>query len=648
MSKLCSVCGNEIPDEEATVIDGQVLCHEHFEELYVSCDCCGQLIRRDQTRTATDGKIVCEDCIGNEYDVCAECGDLVPSFRLNVVNEDCYDEIIVCNHCLNTSDSLFTCDCCGNTYTDNHLAHGDGFSAICEGCIDNYSHCAACGDLVHEDNLYYCDEDEEYYCESCYHEARRRQRRGINSYGFKPLPIFGTTDSHDGTDRYTGTELTFGVELECDKGSNPSVTAYEITDLTDRVYCKHDGSLDNGYEVVTHPGTLAWHMNVFPWADIIRISRDHNFTSHDARTCGLHIHIGREQLGTDDAMRRRTIANMILLTSVMWPEVCQFSRRNGDMHWCHMNEGIFALRLGMDEQRAANTVCDKSYWQDRYVAVNVQNSNTIELRFNRGTLKLSTIYACLQLASNLTLFAKEHTMNECLDAKWDDVVHFREYDELTSYVNSRFAGWTANESERPTTRFRVGLEPEVEVVHTDKSTRASLVTEGAELMPEGTWARLGDLVILTERYQSGSPRVGSIGLCIETNGDIYDTGFVWSDPNHTGHRHISARFRDSQWYVPADHYRVIRRFRNGQTPDREANLRMLSESSVMPGDMVTTGDPNEFGTLLYSFDLGGVNVIAGLVQLDDGSPNRIVNHNGDGMTTDNSCRYIMPSYLHRV
>ena len=309
MSKLCAICGTEIPDGEEFEMDGQVLCKEHFDELYTTCDCCGAIVRIDDCTTVADGDNVCEDCLDREYAHCDDCGEYYPVSDIHFVNDRHWefvpgrgyvrvgDGMYVCEDCLD-SDDYFQCSDCGEWHTNDRRELSDDDVDICCDCADNWRVCSECGTVIRESRVYWGDDDEPY-CESCYND-----RCGvIHDYGYKPRPVFGTTDQYDGRTSYNGEDFTFGVELECDKGRNPRRAAGDIQDLTNRVYCKHDGSLDNGYEVVTMPGTLAWHMIVFPWDRIVEISRDYGFRSHDAKTCGLHIHIGRKQFGANDAKR---------------------------------------------------------------------------------------------------------------------------------------------------------------------------------------------------------------------------------------------------------------------------------------------------------------------------------------------------------
>lgn len=648
MSKLCAICGTEIPDGEEFEIDGQVLCEEHFDELYTTCDCCGAIVRIDDCTTVANGDTVCEDCLDREYTLCDDCGEYHPSEDVYEVNNRHWefivgrgyvrigDSIMVCEDCLENSDRYFQCYDCEEWHIRDRLEMSDGERYICCDCADNWRVCTDCGDVIPESRVYWDDNDDPY-CEYCYNEHRHS---AIHEYGYKPRPVFGTTDANDGSTRYDGEDFTFGVELECDNGSNPRDAAHDIQDLTDRVYCKHDGSLNDGYEVVTMPGTLAWHMNKFPWADIVSISRDYNFTSHDARTCGLHVHIGRKQFGKDWKEQNAAVARLILLTNAVWPEICHFSRRNGDMHWASRNEGFDIIRAGMTPATAIDRILDRAYSQGRYLAVNIQNDSTVELRFNRGTLKLGTIYACIQLANNLAVFAKEHTMDECINAKWDDVVHCREFDELTTYVNRRFASYDADSQYRPTTTYSseaVAPEPEGTSVNDVYELLTNHGTE-YELGDVDIPAYPGDLVLLTsdplDSHDRRGPRAYAFGTCLDNSGRC-----LFNDHEHDMHRNSRYDLPARQWMVNYDSYRIVRGLRhNTRVPSREALLALANRGLTIGDTVVVAGHTGIVANVLpckdiiasFGHDTGvSYNV---LVHFDDSFPG----HDGD-MFDDTNC-----------
>ncbi|MEI3506028.1 MAG: hypothetical protein V8Q32_00590, partial [Anaerotignum faecicola] len=61
-------------------------------------------------------------------------------------------------------------------------------------------------------------------------------------------------------------------ELEIDEGGGFEANAKELLKLANSeadqfIYCKSDGSLSEGFEIVSHPFTLDYHINEFPSDD---------------------------------------------------------------------------------------------------------------------------------------------------------------------------------------------------------------------------------------------------------------------------------------------------------------------------------------------------------------------------------------------
>lgn len=634
MSILCEICGQEIPDGEEVIIDGQHLCGgcfgamyvqcdecgvvhklsemtpviewryvngtreqkqvcpECLEREYVQCDDCGGWVRKDAAYVTFDGRTICEDCYGNDYFTCEDCGEVFPFEQGTTVNPGCRDEAVVCESCL---DNYTQCDCCEEYFSPDRIWETDscgrnGIYAICDNCSNDYIVCEGCNSIVPLDEVEYDEDDDAYYCHRCADSC------AIHNYGYKPEAIFGTTDyDTDGRSFYNGDELTFGVELECDKGEDPFEAARDVQKLTKRLYIKHDGSLSNGYEIVTHPGTLAWHMNSFPWANVCKVSLDHGFKSHDARTCGLHIHIGTAQFGKTTRERDAVSAKIAALTDVLWPEVEQFSRRGvgGCSNWAEHDNVVSAIRAGMDEDNACRAMFSKAEREGRYLAVNVQNVNTTELRFNRGSLKPETILASLQLASNLTKFAMTHTVNECLDAKWDDIMNVDVYEELTAYVNERFAEFTPDNSTRLTPSFRVG--DEIRIPESDNKSDAS-VAECFEwrLAERDEHIEEGSIILCNNIPEDERPYTDAVA--VENHMGVHVgrfEGAAWAGSNNGQglHRNCDHAVSRGQWNVNNGCLSIATRLRNGADIQTDSVYEALKRG-FMPGDLVTIIDPD--------------------------------------------------------
>ena len=166
-----------------------------------------------------------------------------------------FDESYLCEACLRRE--TFICRDCGDRHWNDDSADGD----LCQTCYDeDYVRCERCDAVIHYDDACY-HEDEEYhdhpYCRDCFDMDEI-----IHDYYYKPEPIF-----------YGDGPRYLGVELELDDGGENEFCASKLLDIAnaqkEHMYIKHDGSLDDGFECVTHPMTLDYHINQMPWRAIL-------------------------------------------------------------------------------------------------------------------------------------------------------------------------------------------------------------------------------------------------------------------------------------------------------------------------------------------------------------------------------------------
>ena len=388
----------------------------------VKCRDCERMILREEAIEYDDGYL-CESCFGDDYIVCADCGCIVPVSDSNIVSEGHRSERVVCGRCL---DQYARCSACGEYITENDVWARDDYRTICTSCSHNYHICEDCESIVHQDYARYSSEDCCYYCQDCYDE---RNQSYIEEYSYKPYPEFcGNSDEF----------LYLGVELEVDKGSNLYSTTKELCDNFKDIYLKHDGSLTSaGFEIVSHPATLEYHLNTLGWNRIMSICKENGFLSHDASTAGLHVHLSREFLGKDETEQDLNIAKLIILFDRWWDKyIVPFSRRNVET----MERWAAKPSLDYIDTDTEPDIVNKVKWyksDGRYKAINLQNDNTIEFRLFRGTLKLNTFIASLQFVVVITRFVKSVKLNDIFTAKWSDVFGCTEYEELNQYLKER-------------------------------------------------------------------------------------------------------------------------------------------------------------------------------------------------------------------
>lgn len=333
-----------------------------------------------------------------------------------------FDEQALCPACLEEETTL--CDHCGERIWRDD-AQGNDNTTLCTRCYDyEYTTCERCGALIRNSEAYYSDDNEdEPYCYECY--ENERHDRSIEDYCYKPEPIF----YGDGA-RY------FGVELEIDGVGETDNHAKRIlaegNHLEEHIYCKHDGSLDDGFEIVTHPMTLDYHTNQMPWPGILHEAIAMGYTSHQAKTCGLHIHVNRNTFGATEQEQDAPIARVLYFFEKHWEELLKFSRRT------EYQLKRWAARYGYkDQPKEILDHAKKGYGGGRYTCVNLTNYDTVEFRMFRGTLKLNTLIATLQLVNQICDVAISLSDEEMTALSWTSFVEMVHQPELIQYLKER-------------------------------------------------------------------------------------------------------------------------------------------------------------------------------------------------------------------
>lgn len=405
------------------------------------CDHCACIIEDDNEEMIyiPDDGWVCKSCIELEYEFCAICktyhkkGECHSVLTISPIT-GLEETMTICEDCLNSNGSdFYRCEDCHKWHdrrVNDYVDTGYGYR-ICYSCFDSgrYAMCEDCHAAYLKTDLFEVPGSSGLLCAEC---KRRFERNAIRGYSYKPTPKFKANKKSDQFDTDQDIkDLLFGVELEIDKGRDDVGCANELVHSNSDIYCKHDGSLSCGVEIVTHPCTLNYHLNELGWDGIVAIARKYGFTSHEAKTCGLHVHVGRRQLG-DINERDKTIAKIVLAVNRHWDNMVKFARRlPSQLHWAEKNEIDFDD--AEDEEQLIGLALETEE-AGRYQAVNLCNTNTIEFRIFRGSLELNTIKATLELVSNICEYCMKHTVLEVMNSQWPDLAYFKEYTELSDYL----------------------------------------------------------------------------------------------------------------------------------------------------------------------------------------------------------------------
>lgn len=350
-----------------------------------------------------------------EMRACCVCGSLHPVAELTE-----FDDSYLCRSCLHTE--TVRCQRCGERiWTDANA--GDNDTPLCQHCYDRYyTTCEDCGRVIHQDDAYYRDDDYEARCYACHCRA---QNKLIHDYCYRPEPIFYGEGDH-----------FYGIELEVDRGGESEQNAEAILNVANAagdelIYIKHDGSLEAGMELVSHPATIDFHLKKFPWVAIMKKARSLGYVSHQSGTAGLHFHVNRSAFGATVEEQDACIARLLYLHEAFWNELLKFSRRTKSQYeqWC--------ARYGLRDQPQEILKHAKGYGSCRYTAVNLQNTNTIEFRVCRGTLRYTSFAASLAMIDRLCDVACCLTDDEVKHLSWSSFVAGCTNPDLIAYLREK-------------------------------------------------------------------------------------------------------------------------------------------------------------------------------------------------------------------
>lgn len=282
------------------------------------------------------------------------------------------------------ADGIETVYCEGCGIIQDYDGDFNSELSMCEECASQYSYC-------YEHDRYYHEEESCYMCDE---EEEESTSRLIHDYSFRPSPIFYI---HRGGRTETvfmepnGVSVTgFELEMEAQGCSVESGAQLAVDTYGESAYLKYDGSLNHGFEMVTHPMSLEYINTKFDFDGIKKLA---NIGMRSARTntCGLHVHINKGFFNNRATSMYRFMS-MFYANSEVWRRIA--GRSNSSYAQWDIGEGDRLLRYTKTFGTGGNAYRDYNY--DRYVAVNLQPSRTIELRFFKGTLRPETLKARLQ------------------------------------------------------------------------------------------------------------------------------------------------------------------------------------------------------------------------------------------------------------
>ncbi len=395
---------------------------EEKKEL-LHCDCCGCDIdtENDEYYTTADNETICEDCYYNEYFTCEYCG-AIEHIDYSYTAQDTGTM-----YCENCKDEFYYCVECGEYYEKSENVHQlENGDYICEHCFENgdYYYCENCGELYHCDEMH--EQNGYMYCDNCYEEGI------IQDYHEHK----GCFDFYKTQKDFSKIPLYFGFELEVENNEQ-SIDNNDMAEIIDgimqgSVVFEHDGSLNSGFEIISNPMTFNYIMeNKAKIKKMLQELIDNGYTSHDARTCGLHIHLSKNYFTENQ------VDKLQFLIEKFKKELIVFSRRTSEQiqQWAK-----FITDYTETGNEAINMDFIKKYknTSERYQALNLCNSDTIEFRLIRGTLKETTFFASIELMNNMARIVKRKSLKELEKITFADLIEYgKNNKELKKYCRDK-------------------------------------------------------------------------------------------------------------------------------------------------------------------------------------------------------------------
>lgn len=352
-------------------------------------------------------------------------------------------------------ECFFCCDDCSNFFnTDERVSTYDGDYHVCEDCLSSgYTYSDYRDTYIsnsdwedeQEDNS-----DPEYENIGEYHSSKHRLGHIPSSYDMRSPRVL------------LGMELEMEVGDDWDKDSRAGLILANIGDYTDEDGLKHtyclmeqDGSLDNGFEMVTAYTGLDVHKAQLQYFK----QKTKGMKSHDTSTCGLHVHVCKSSMTTLHGAKLVLFindpANLALVKSIARRDASGYAKmqnKKEDKHW--LKDSVHSSKHKEDQLRRLNS--------DRYEALNFRNDKTIEFRLFKGTLKYETMVSCLEFAFACWHFTASASASELTTEKFLEFICLPENRKDTRFLRAylKDKGYSLADNLRKTIAPALPAQPE--------------------------------------------------------------------------------------------------------------------------------------------------------------------------------------------
>ena len=317
--------------------------------------------------------------------------------------EEQLNELGLCEPCVD--EHTWYCESCNDRFTNPDapmdIRRALPFSAVYPNspidtdmymCMDCASFCSDCGEC-------YSNWDDAAVCCDTY-------RISDNIHAWDYRPDFRFYKEPDVASRIPEREVLYmGMELEVEKMG--SLVDDFLADANEDywnpkfVYTKSDGSLsEEGVEICSMPASLKAFKEMWPKQAMDK-ARAGGARSYAYQSCGLHIHVSRTAFTPSHMWKfvRFQIRNPLLCQRIG-------GRANSSYaEWYDINGSLYNL---------PKIVKGESSNRSRYVAINFQRRDTVELRYFKGNILPEAVYRNFEFVDSIYEYTKKLSINSIM------------------------------------------------------------------------------------------------------------------------------------------------------------------------------------------------------------------------------------------
>jgi len=405
----CHKCNERIPKVNYSH-EGNFYCVECYNELTIKCYHC-----EDETKLASSyekgGEEYCENCYYELFAECFHCGDVFLNDEMHWVDDEA-----ICDGCY--EKYYCECDAC-DTITKKINAHYFDGVYYCDDCFwEYYTECQSCGDIMATEDSYYSEVADETLCDDCY----GRINSVIKPYEYRPNPLFHTSSGVFDMYHYNSKYIYYGFELEVEDNKG-RVELREMAEMLEEkfgefIYFKWDSSLNDGFEIVSHPFTWEWYKkNRKMLKEMLELLIKNGYCSYYSERAAIHIHISKKPFKTFHLFK-------LLEFYYGHPRLIKLLSRI-----YHKKQTSQHIQWDWQKYSIKYTAKYKSHDEDmdRYQMVNFVDGKTIEFRSFRGTLIAESFFRILELI--------KCSIDYCEESSIKDITNL--YPKFYNYVKGR-------------------------------------------------------------------------------------------------------------------------------------------------------------------------------------------------------------------